>query len=238
MGHKVHPKIHRIPLINLWDSKWFARKGKGAELLEQDIRIREFLEEKLKEANIDAISVERTPKDMKINILAGKPGVIIGRAGQGLELLKKYIEKKILKFKLKVNINVQEVRQPALSARIVAQGTASEIERRIPFRRVIKQAIDKVMSAGAKGVKICMAGRLNGVEIARTEKLSAGKMSLITVRSDVDYAFTEAHTIYGKIGIKVWIYKGEAFGRHDKFKKAEDNKRKKKKVNKKKYVDS
>ena len=217
MGHKVHPTIYRIPSLYSWDSKWFAKKGQMALFLEQDSKIREYLFTKLKEALIDAIGIERNAKNMTITILAGKPGVIIGRGGKGLEEHRKYIEKQILQFKLKVEINVTEVRQNALSARIMALSMASEIERRIPFRRVMKQAVEKVMQVGAQGVKIRMAGRLNGVEIARNEKISAGKMSLITVRSDVDYAFVEALTIYGKIGIKIWIYKGESFGRRDKF---------------------
>lgn len=222
MGHKVHPKIYRIPAIYTWDSKWFARNGQAPILLKQEIEIRKFLEKKLKDALLDAISIERNAKELTITILSAKPGAIIGRGGQGLEDLRKQIEKKILGMKLKVKINVQEVRQPALSAKIMAQNAASEIEKRIPFRRVMKQLIERVMNAGALGVKISMGGRLNGVEIARTEKLSAGKMSLITLRSDVDYAFAEAYTIYGKIGIKIWIYKGEAFGRREKFGKKEE----------------
>lgn len=224
MGHKVHPKIYRVPTIYSWDSKWFARQGEMAKFLEQETIIRDYLFKKLPEAAVDAIGIERDDKAMKISILAGKPGVIIGRGGKELEVLRKYIEKNILQFKLKVEINVQEVRQPALSANIMAQSMVAEIERRIPFRRVMKQAIEKIMAAGAQGVKVRMAGRLNGVEIARREKLAAGKMSLITLRSDVDYALVEAHTIYGKIGVKVWIYKGEAFGRRDKFSSDSDRK--------------
>ena len=230
MGHKVHPKIYRIPHMYGWDSKWFAKKGQMPVMLEQDDKIREYLMTKLKDAAIDAIGIERNAKEMKITILAGKPGVIIGRGGKGLEEVKKYIERQVLQFKLRVDINVQEVRQSALSAPIVAQSIASELERRMPFRRVMKQTIEKVMNAGAKGIKVCLAGRLNGVEIARTEKISAGKMSLITLRSEVDYQLVEANTLYGKIGVKVWIYKGEAFGRRDKFAKAKqenDNKKKK-----------
>ena len=225
MGHKVHPKIHRIPTIYSWDSKWFA-KGKSMPLfLEQEVGIRDFLTKKLKESLIDGISIERTPKDLTVYILAAKPGTIIGRGGQGLEDLRRHIERKIVQQKLKVKINILEVRNPALSAQIVSQNAAGDIEKRFPFRRVMKQLIERVMSAGAQGVKVCMSGRLNGVEIARTEKLSAGKMSLITLRSDVDYAISEAQTLYGKIGIKVWIYKGEAFSRRDKFaKKEEDSK--------------
>jgi small subunit ribosomal protein S3 len=221
MGHKVHPTIHRTPYIFSWDSRWYAKKDQLPVYLEQEVKIREYLGKKLKDAGIDAISIERTPKDMTITILAAKPGAVIGRSGQGLDLIRKDVEKKFLQFKLKVKLNIVPLKQPALSAAVVAQGCASEIERRLPFRRVMKQAIEKVMMAGAQGVKINMAGRLNGVEIARRETLSAGKMSLITLRSNVDYAFVEALTIYGKIGIKVWIYHGEVFGRRDKFAKGE-----------------
>jgi len=217
MGHKVNPIIHRIPFIHFWDSRWFGKKEQLPVLLKQEVEIRKLLTTKLKEAGIDSISIERTPKEVTITILAAKPGFVIGRSGQGLETIRKEIERNILQFKSRVRLNIQAVEQPALSAQVIAQNAAAEIERRVPFRRVMKQAIERVMSAGAKGVKIKMAGRLNGVEIARREVASAGKMSLITLRSDVDYAFVEAHTIYGKIGIKVWIYRGEAFGRRDKF---------------------
>ncbi len=154
---------------------------------------------------------------MTLTILAAKPGFIIGRSGQGLDEMRKYIEKKILKMKLKVKINVREVHSPALSASVVSQTICNDIERRIPFRRVMKQSIERVMKAGAKGVKIQLSGRLNGVEIARRETLSQGKIPLITLRSDVDYALFEANTIYGVIGVKVWIYRGEVFGIKDKF---------------------
>ncbi len=226
MGHKVHPKIHRTPFIFAWDSKWYAKKDQYPTIIEQEIKIREFLAKKLKDAGIDAISIERTPKEVMVTILAAKPGVIIGRNGEGLEVIRKEIEKKILQFKTKVKLNIQAVNQPALSAQIVGQSMATEIERRIPFRRVMKQAMEKVMTAGAQGVKFAVAGRLNGVEIARREVMGAGKMSLITLRSDVDYAIVEASTIYGKIGVKVWIYKGEAFSRRDKFAKKEVEKEK------------
>ncbi len=222
MGHKVHPKIHRIPTIYTWDSKWFAKNKQMPLFLEQETKIGQFLTKKLKDSLLDGISIERTPKDLTVYILSAKPGTIIGRGGQGLEGLCKQIEKQILQQKLKVKINVLEVRQPSLSAQIMAQNAATDIEKRFPFRRVMKQLIERVMTAGGLGVKICMSGRLNGVEIARTEKLSAGKMSLITVRSDVDYALAEAQTLYGKIGVKVWIYKGEAFSRRDKFAKKDE----------------
>lgn len=221
MGHKVHPRIHRTPFIFPWDSRWFARKEQFPVFLQQEVGIREYIAEKLKDAEIDAISIERSPKEVSVTILTGKPGVIIGRNGQGLEMLRKDIERKFLQHKTKVRLHVQPVKQPALSAMIVAQNAAKEIERRIPFRRIMKQALQKVMAAGARGVKMKMGGRLNGAEIARSEKLSEGKMSLITLRSNVDYAFAEAHTVYGKIGVKVWVYHGEAFGRQDKFDKTQ-----------------
>lgn len=216
MGHKVHPKIHRMQVIYSWDSKWYS-KNNYAVFAEQDINIREFLIKKFKDAHIDAISVERGPKELVVTILAAKPGFIIGRGGKGIEDIRKEIERKFLKMSLRVKLNVKEVKFPALSAAVSAQTMVSEIERRIPFRRVMKQGIERVMKAGAKGVKVIMAGRLNGVEIARRETLSSGKVPLITLRSDVDYAFVEAQTIYGKIGVKVWVYNGETFIRKDKF---------------------
>lgn len=232
MGHKVHPKIHRTPVIFPWDSRWFTKKELFPLFLKQEMLIRELIQKKLRDAGIDALSIERTPKEVSITILAAKPGVVIGRGGQGLEVIRKEIEKKILQCKTKVKLNIQAVTQPALSAAIVAQGAVDEIEKRIPFRRVMKQIIEKVMAAGAKGVKIGMSGRLNGVEIARHEKLAAGKMSLITLRSNVDYALAEAHTLYGKIGVKVWIYSGEVFGKKDKFEKTVEQKDERKPIKK------
>lgn len=227
MGHKVHPTIHRIQVIYTWNSHWFS-KNDYAKYAEQDIKIQDFLKNKFKDAHIDAIGIERGPKNITINIYAAKPGFIIGRGGQGLEDIRKGIERKFLQMSLKVKLNIKEVRSPALSAAVVGRTIASDIERRIPFRRTMKQAIERVMKAGAKGVKISLGGRLNGVEIARTEKLAAGTVPLITLRSDVDYAFTEANTIYGKIGIKVWICHGMVFGRKDKFAENTENSEEKK----------
>ncbi|MFZ2189951.1 MAG: 30S ribosomal protein S3 [Candidatus Magasanikiibacteriota bacterium] len=226
MGHKVHPRAHRTQVIYTWDSKWFG-KNNYPKMAEQDISIREFLTKKFKDAHIDSIGVERGPKSMTITVFAGKPGFIIGRGGKPLDDLRKEIERKFLQMSLKVKLNIKEVKSPALSASIVAQTCAADVEKRIPFRRIMKQTIERVMKAGAKGVKICMAGRLNGVEIARTEKLAAGTVPLITLRSDVDYALVEADTIYGKIGVKVWICHGEIFGRKDKFTEVNDTDSKK-----------
>jgi len=228
MGHKVHPKIYRMQVIYSWDSKWFGKKNSYKKFIEQDMLIREFLMKKFKEAHIDSIAVERGAKDMTITILAAKPGFIIGRGGESLDALRKEIERNFLQMSLKVKLNIKEVKNPALSAQVLATTMASELERRIPFRRVMKQGIERSMKAGAKGVKVRMSGRLNGVEIARTEKLAAGTVPLLTLRSDVDYAFVEANTIYGKIGIKVWMCHGEVFGRKDKFAEAVENETKEK----------
>ncbi len=219
MGHKVHPKIHRTPVIYPWDSRWFSQKN-YADFTMQDIGIREYLMKKFRDAQIDSVSVERGPKNMTITILAAKPGVLIGRSGQELEVTRKHIERSIMKMKSKVKLNVREVSAPSLSSSVVAQTIAVDTERRMPFRRLMKQTIERVMKSGAQGIKIRMSGRLNGAEIARTEVLSAGKIPLITLRSDVDYTCAEAQTLFGKIGVKVWIYRGEAFGRRDKFDQA------------------
>ncbi len=216
MGHKVHPKIYRTGILFPWASRWVSTT-KYPQYLEQDVRVREFLNTKFKDAQIDSIFIERSPKNITVTIFAGKPGVIIGRGGAGLETLKKDIERKFLKMSIAVKLNVQEVRSPSLSATIVAQGLAKDIENRIPFRRTMKQTIERVMKAGAQGVKISMSGRLNGAEIARRETLSAGKIPLTTLRSNVDYVHHTARTIYGAIGIKVWIYLGESFVEVDKL---------------------
>ncbi|PLX28716.1 30S ribosomal protein S3 [Candidatus Parcubacteria bacterium] len=227
MGHKVHPKIHRTGILFPWESRWVSQK-KYSMYLEQDVKIREYLMNRFKDAHIDSVFIERGPKNVTVTVFAAKPGVIIGRGGQGLDLLRKDLERKFLQMKLKVKLNIQEVRQPSLSAEVVAQQIAKDIENRIPFRRIMKQTIERVMKANAKGVKITLAGRLNGVEIARRETLSEGKIPLITLRSHVDYTHRIARTIYGVIGVKVWIYKGESFERIDKLAEKQDIKRKKK----------
>ncbi|MBI5728291.1 MAG: 30S ribosomal protein S3 [Candidatus Magasanikbacteria bacterium] len=227
MGHKVHPRIHRLQIIDTWDSRWFAKKNYAAFAAE-DIRIREFLLKRFKDAHIDTVGIERGPKQMTVTIIAAKPGFIIGRGGAELEVVRKELERRFLQMKRKVKLNIQELHSPALSAAVIAQTMVSEIERRIPFRRVMKQTIERVMKSGARGIKVRMAGRLNGVEIARRETLSAGSVPLITFRSGVEYSYQPAFTIYGKIGIKVWIYHGEVFGRLDKLATANTEAEKKK----------
>lgn len=222
MGHKVHPRIHRTQVIYTWDSRWFAGKSRYAKFVKEDVLIREFLMKKFADAHIDSVGFERGPKAMTITIFAAKPGIIIGRGGAGLETARKDIERKFLQMSRKVKLNIQELRNPALSAQVVAQTMVADLERRMPFRRVMKQTMERVMKAGAVGVKLTVGGRLNGAEIARTEKMHKGSVPLITLRSDVDYASIPAYTLFGKIGVKVWICHGEVFGRKDKFAEAQE----------------
>ena len=213
MGQKVNPKIIRIGVINGWHSRWYSSMHTFAKKLEEDMRIRKHLNKKLREAGLDRVEIERNAEKITINIHTAKPGVIIGRGGKGAEDLKKELRSMILKkYRPKdVNLNISEVPRPNLSAKIVAQTMAMDIEKRVPFRKVMKQAIGKVERAGAQGVKVAVKGRLNGAEIARSEKLANGSIPLHTLRADIDYAEETAYTTYGTIGIKIWIYKGEVF---------------------------
>ncbi|MFW0837619.1 MAG: 30S ribosomal protein S3 [Candidatus Komeilibacteria bacterium] len=212
MGQKVNPKALRLGITQTWTSKWFARKDFAA-FLQQDIKIRKYLLNKLRESGIDKIEISRNGKELTLDITAAKPGLIIGRGGMGIEEIKKDLQDNVLPNKAIVKINIKEVKDPNLSAAVVLQNMAFDLEKRIPFRRIGKQAIDKVMQAGAEGVKIAMAGRLNGAEIARTEMFTEGKIPLHTLRADIDYSRGHAQTTYGKIGLKVWIYKGEIFNK-------------------------
>ncbi|HBL39426.1 TPA: 30S ribosomal protein S3 [Candidatus Uhrbacteria bacterium] len=212
MGSKVHPKSFRLSTIRSWDSIWFAKKEEFSNRLRDDERIRTFLFARLKEANVDRILIERSLQNVSVTIYSAKPGFIIGRAGVGIEELKKAMMKKLFPGRrIVINLNVKEISQPSLSAAIIGQQIATDIERRLPFRRSMKSAIDRVMKAGAEGVKISLSGRLNGAEIARREKLAQGKVPLHNLRADIDYARVTAHTIYGSIGVTVWINRGEIF---------------------------
>jgi small subunit ribosomal protein S3 len=212
MGRKVHPKIFRTgqSQIYTWNSKWFAKKDYVARL-RQDVGIRNFLKKVLKEAAVAKIEIERTANSVTVVIHSAKPGLIIGHAGTGIEDLRKKIKEKFLDKKTTLNLNVQEVQNPSTSAEVVLQIMIADIEKRVPFRRVLKQALGRVERAGAKGVKVVASGRLGGAEIAREESLSWGKIPLHTLRADIDYASGAAFTIYGTVGLKVWIYKGEVF---------------------------
>lgn len=213
MGQKVHPKSFRLRVTSAWNSKWFSARNYPA-LLKQDVQIRTFLKSKLPNAGLAGIEIERSLQNLTVTVLTSKPGVVIGRGGQGIELLRQGIRKLLMgQGKFNVKLNVQEVTQPELSAQIVVGNIAEQIEKRLPFRRIMKNTIEQVRQAGAEGVKLTLAGRLNGAEIARTETLSNGSLPLQTLRAAIDYGRGEAHTTYGKIGIKVWIYKGEVFAK-------------------------
>ncbi|MCB9802502.1 30S ribosomal protein S3 [Candidatus Nomurabacteria bacterium] len=215
MGRKINPKLFRLGLSENWRSRWYAGRD-YVEFLRQDTVMRKFLNVKLRDAGIDKIEIERNRGEVTVNILAAKPGLIIGRGGSGIEDLKKIILAKFVDRNTKLQINITEISNPNLSAAVIVRSMADDLERRLPFRRVLKQNIEKVMKAGAKGVKVMVAGRLNGVDIARTEKLVEGTIPVSTLRADVDYSRGIASTTYGVIGIKVWIYKGEYFAKKDK----------------------
>ncbi len=211
MGQKVHPKSFRLGVTSKWNAKWFATRT-FAKLLRQDVMIRKFLKVKLPSAGLAGIEIERSLQNLTVTIHTSKPGVVIGRGGQGIELLRQGIRRLLMgQGKYNVKLNVQEVQKPELSAQVMVGNIAEQLEKRIPFRRILKQTIEQVSQAGAKGVKVMVGGRLNGADIARTEMLSSGSLPLQTLRADIDYARGEAQTTYGKIGIKVWIYKGEIF---------------------------
>ena len=205
MGQKVNPHGFRVGVIADWDSKWYADKDYQKNLLE-DIKIRDFIKDKQFQAGISRVTIERTEQKMRISIYTAKPGIVIGRQGSNIELLKKDLAKLT---DSKLDINIIEVKSPDMDATLVAENVASQLERRIAFRRAMKQCVGRTKRLGAKGIKIQCAGRLGGAEIARTESYRDGSIPLHTLRADIDYGTAEAHTTYGRIGVKVWIYKGE-----------------------------
>ena len=206
MGQKVHPTGARLGIIKNWSSKWYADDNHFADYLVEDQKIRKFLKKKEYEAGIANIEIERTAKFIKINVYTAKPGILIGKGGAGAEKLRADIKKLIGK---DVNLNVVEVKNTGLDATLVAEDIASQLERRISFRRAMKQCMQKTMKSGAAGIKTAVSGRLGGADMARTEFYKEGNIPLQTLRADIDYGFGEADTTYGKIGVKVWIYKGE-----------------------------
>ena len=205
MSSKVNPKSIRLKINELWPSTWFSRINYGDNLI-QDTKIRKALLVRLKEAAISKIMINRDSNKMTIDIYSGRPGVVIGRGGAGTDDLKKMLSEYI---KDKLQINIIEIKKPDADAAIIGSSIAQQIEKRMPFRRAMKQAIEKAKAAGVKGIKIQISGRLNGADIARSEKLSSGTVPLSTFKSDIDYKYQTALTTYGIIGIKVWIYKGE-----------------------------
>ncbi|HIV05027.1 MAG TPA: 30S ribosomal protein S3 [Candidatus Merdousia gallistercoris] len=202
MGQKVNPKGFRLAVRRDWESRWFAGKGDYAEAVNEDYRIREFLNKKLKAASVPRIFIERAGQRIRVKIYTARPGVVIGQKGSALETLKadlaKFLGKDVL-------VDIQEIKKPDLVAYLVAESVALQLERRVSFRRAIKKAISSCMSAGADGVKLQVSGRLGGAEIARTEWQRKGRIPLHTLRENIDYGFTEANTVYGKIGVKCWL---------------------------------
>ena len=212
MGQKVNPKIFRIGQTRSWNSVWFANVKNYAGYLKQDILIRKFLSVRLKEGGLDKIEIERAADSIHIAVHTSRPGVVIGKGGAGIDELRNIISRDYIKNKkTKVQIDIKEVAKPNLSANIVAQNVAAELEKRVPYRRAMKRNIEQVIKAGAEGVKVICSGRLGGVDIARRETLTEGKIPLHTIRADVDYSRLAARTTYGAIGVKVWIYRGEVF---------------------------
>ena len=206
MGQKVNPHGLRVGVIKDWDSRWYAREDKVGDLVVEDYNIRKYLKSTLYSAGIAKIEIERDNAKVKISIHCSRPGVIIGKGGTEIEVLRKKIEAKLGKT---VALNIVEVRSPDLNAQLVAENIAAQLEKRISFRRAMKQAIQRATRLGAKGIKCTCGGRLGGAEIARTESYHEGTIPLQTIRADIDYGFAEANTTYGRIGVKVWIYKGE-----------------------------
>ena len=210
MGHKINPTSLRLNITETWKSKWFS-KNHYRQLLQEDVMIREYLEKHLKKAGLVRVDIERTGDGtLTIIVKTTKPGLIIGKGGAGIEDLKKKIKTK-LKIKTEMKVNVEEVREVNLQAQVVANTISEQIEKRVAFRKLMKQSLEQIMNAGAKGAKVAIGGRLNGAEIARTEHLSSGKIPLHTLRADIDFARSTAFTTYGTVGIKVWIYKGDIF---------------------------
>ena len=205
-GQKVHPTGFRVGVIRDWNSKWYADSRNFADYLVEDQKIRKFLKKKLYLAGISKIEIERTAKAIKVNLYAAKPGIIIGKGGAGVESVRAELKKLIGK---DININIVEVKNVDLDAQLVAENIAGQLERRISFRRAMKQCMQKSVKAGALGIKTSVSGRLGGADMARTEFYKEGNIPLQTLRADIDYGFAEADTTYGKIGVKVWIYKGE-----------------------------
>lgn len=207
MGQKVHPHGLRVGVIKEWDAKWYADKKKFADNLVEDHKIRNFVKKNSYAAGVSRIEIERAAKRIKLNIYTAKPGMIIGKGGQGIESLKNKLQK-IVSNK-NILINIVEVKRPEADAQLIAENIAQQLEKRIAFRRAMKQSIQRAMKSGVKGIKTACSGRLAGAEIARTEHYNEGTIPLQTLRADIDYGFAEADTTYGKIGVKVWVYKGE-----------------------------
>ena len=212
MGQKVHPTGIRLGIVKDWSSRWYAPSKDFANTLCADIKVREYLQKKLALAGVSRIQIDRPARNAKITVYAARPGVIIGKSGKEIEALRDEINKIL---NVPVHISIEEVRKPELDAKLVAESVAQQLEKRVMFRRAMKRVVTTAMRLGAKGIKICVSGRLGGAEIARSEWYREGRVPLHTLRADIDYGLAEAFTTYGVIGVKVWIFKGEIIGDRD-----------------------
>jgi len=212
MGQKIHPTGFRLSVSRNWASRWYASNRDFAGMLAEDIKVREYLKVKLKNAAVSRVLIERPAKNARITIFSARPGVVIGKKGEDIENLKRDLAQRL---GVPVAVNIEEVRKPEIDAQLIADSITQQLEKRIMFRRAMKRAMQNAMRLGAQGIKIMSAGRLNGIEIARTEWYREGRVPLHTLRADIDYGFSEAKTTYGVIGVKVWVYKGDTLGRND-----------------------
>jgi small subunit ribosomal protein S3 len=209
MGQKINPTGFRLAVSRNWNSRWFATGKEFSRMLGEDLRVREYLRRKLRNASVGRILIERPAKNARITIFSARPGVVIGKKGEDIETLKVELQKMM---GVPVHVNIDEIRKPELDAQLIADSITQQLEKRIMFRRAMKRAMQNAMRLGAQGIKIMSAGRLNGIEIARTEWYREGRVPLHTLRADIDYGFSEAKTTYGVIGVKVWVYKGDTLG--------------------------
>jgi small subunit ribosomal protein S3 len=212
MGQKIHPTGFRLAVTRNWNSRWYANNRDFGDMLAEDIKVRDYLKTKLKNAAVSRVLIERPAKNARITIYSARPGVVIGKKGEDIENLKKELATRL---GVPVAVNIEEVRKPEVDAQLIADSITQQLEKRIMFRRAMKRAMQNAMRLGAQGIKIMSAGRLNGIEIARTEWYREGRVPLHTLRADIDYGFGEAKTTYGVIGIKVWVYKGEVLPKGD-----------------------
>ena len=209
MGQKVHPTGIRLGIVKDWTSKWYANTRQFPDLLNTDLEVRDFLKKRLSQASVSRIQIDRPAKNAHITIHTARPGVVIGKKGEDIDALRKEVSAMM---GIPVHINIEEIRKPELDAQLVAESIAQQLERRIMFRRAMKRSVQNSMRLGAGGIKVNIAGRLNGAEIARSEWYREGRVPLHTLRADIDYGFAQAKTTYGVLGVKVWIFKGEVFG--------------------------
>ncbi|MBI3367248.1 MAG: 30S ribosomal protein S3 [Burkholderiales bacterium] len=212
MGQKIHPTGFRLSVTRAWASRWYASSKNFAGMLAEDLAVREYLKKKLKNAAVARILIERPAKNARITIFSARPGVVIGKKGEDIENLKAELTRRL---GVPVAVNIEEIRKPEIDAQLIADSITQQLEKRIMFRRAMKRAMQNAMRLGAQGIKIMSAGRLNGIEIARTEWYREGRVPLHTLRADIDYGFSEAKTTYGVIGVKVWVYRGDNLGRGD-----------------------